>query len=150
VCRLSFPRVADDIAPDRSADPLPEAEDGVNVGLEVPPSVPAEDELVSVNVDVLIVKAQEGAITARIDADVGPARSTSLRSGPAALARMTFPAISATIQTLTSIRVSGRSSLSTLSRRQTSSPSLPALNTSTTLLPTPTASGTTVTCGALA
>ncbi len=53
VCRRP-PRVAHDVAPGRSADPLPEAQDGVNVGLEVPPLVPAEDELVSIVVDMLV------------------------------------------------------------------------------------------------
>ncbi|MBB3318161.1 hypothetical protein FHT77_004057 [Rhizobium sp. BK181] len=47
-------RVADDVAPCRSANPLTETEDGVDVGLEMSAAVPAEDELVGVNVDVLV------------------------------------------------------------------------------------------------
>ena len=51
---LPFPRVADDVAPGCPADPLTDAEDGVDVRLEVPSSVPAEDELVGVDVDMLV------------------------------------------------------------------------------------------------
>lgn len=54
---LPLPRVADDVAPCRSADPLAETEDGVDVCLEMSASVPAEDELVGVDVDVLVADA---------------------------------------------------------------------------------------------
>jgi hypothetical protein len=51
------PCVADDVAPGRTADPLTDTEDRVDVGLEVPPSVPPEDEFVGVDVDVLVSHA---------------------------------------------------------------------------------------------
>ncbi len=54
---LPFPRVADDVAPRRSADPLAEIEDRVDVGLEVPSTIPAEDELVGIDIDMLVADA---------------------------------------------------------------------------------------------
>lgn len=52
-----LPRFADDVTPCRSADPLSEIEDGVDVCPEMSTAVPAEDELFGVNVDVLIADA---------------------------------------------------------------------------------------------
>jgi hypothetical protein len=47
-------RIADDVTPCRSADSLAETEDGVDVCLEMSAAVPAEDELVGVDVDMLV------------------------------------------------------------------------------------------------
>jgi len=57
VLLFPIPRVADDVAPCRSADPLAETEDGIDVCLEMSASVPAEDELVGVDVYVLVADA---------------------------------------------------------------------------------------------
>jgi hypothetical protein len=59
--------VADDIAPGRPADPLADAKDGVDIRLEVPPTVPAEDELVGVDVDVLVPHAVVGPVAPRLE-----------------------------------------------------------------------------------
>ena len=59
---LPLPRVADDVAPCRSTDPLAETEDGVDVGLKMSAAVPAEDELVGVDVDMLVADTMIGPV----------------------------------------------------------------------------------------
>ena len=58
---LPLPCVSDDATPGDAADFLAKAEHRVDGRLEAAPSVPAEDELVAVDVDVLLPKAVVGA-----------------------------------------------------------------------------------------
>lgn len=64
---LPLPRVADDVAPCRSADTLSETQDRVDVRLEMSAAVPLEDELVGVDVDVLVADAMIGPIAPSLE-----------------------------------------------------------------------------------
>ncbi len=54
---LPFPGVSDDASPSHRADLVTKSEHRVYVRLEMPPSVPAEHELIAVDVDMLFSDA---------------------------------------------------------------------------------------------
>lgn len=58
---LPPPSVANDFTIFDWSDLLPEAQDRVDIRLEMPPPVPAEDELVAIDVDVLVADPVIGA-----------------------------------------------------------------------------------------
>lgn len=72
VVMLPFPRIPDDSAPSHTSDPLTETEHRIDVGLEVSPSVPSEDELVGVDVDVLVPQPVERAVAPSLEVREDP------------------------------------------------------------------------------